>query len=81
MTRWLWPLLVTHSQKLKVIQVALSDFTTALWNAMFAMTVIAIIIPVLILLPSATSFKALRIRESRNNEILRRPITWIMFKK
>ncbi|WP_088832200.1 hypothetical protein [Paenibacillus tyrfis] len=50
MTRWLWPLLVTHSQKFKVIQVALSDFTTALWNAMFAMTVIAIIIPVLILL-------------------------------
>ncbi|MEQ4485330.1 carbohydrate ABC transporter permease [Cohnella silvisoli] len=51
---FLWPLLVTHSQKFRVIQVALSDFTTehsTLWNEMFAMAVIAVIIPILILLP------------------------------
>ncbi|MDF2962551.1 MAG: transporter permease [Paenibacillus sp.] len=51
---FMWPLIATRSKEYKVIQVALSDFTTehaTLWNEMYAVSVIAVIIPILLLLP------------------------------
>ena len=51
---FMWPLIVTRSKEYRVIQVALSDFTTeyaTYWNEMFAAAIISVIIPVLILLP------------------------------
>ncbi|RXZ82325.1 carbohydrate ABC transporter permease [Paenibacillaceae bacterium] len=51
---FLWPLIATRSKQYKVIQVALSDFTTqhgTLWNELYAVSVIAVIIPLLLLLP------------------------------
>lgn len=51
---FMWPLIVTRSKQYKVIQVAMSDFTTehaTIWNEMFAASVIAFIIPILLLLP------------------------------
>lgn len=51
---FMWPLIATRSKDYKVIQVALSDFITEFatyWNEMFAAAIIAVIIPVLILLP------------------------------
>ncbi|MDF2923151.1 MAG: transporter permease [Paenibacillaceae bacterium] len=51
---FMWPLLATRSKEYKVIQVALSDFTTEFgtyWNELFAASMISMIIPVLVLLP------------------------------
>jgi len=51
---FMWPLIVTRSKEYRVIQVALSDFTTeyaTFWDEMFAAAMISTIIPVLILLP------------------------------
>ncbi|CAG7647177.1 carbohydrate ABC transporter permease [Paenibacillus allorhizosphaerae] len=51
---FMWPLIATRSKDYKVIQVALSDFVTEFatyWNEMFAGAVIAVIIPVIVLLP------------------------------
>ncbi|MFC7394520.1 carbohydrate ABC transporter permease [Scopulibacillus cellulosilyticus] len=51
---FMWPLIATRSQEYKVIQVAMSDFTTehaTIWNEMFAATVIAFLIPILIVMP------------------------------
>jgi multiple sugar transport system permease protein/putative chitobiose transport system permease protein len=51
---FMWPLIATRSKAYKVIQVALSDFVTEFatyWNEMFAGIIIAVIVPVLVLLP------------------------------
>ncbi|WP_240763124.1 carbohydrate ABC transporter permease [Paenibacillus thalictri] len=51
---FMWPLITTRSKDYKVIQVALSDFTTefaTIWNELYAGSIIAVIIPVLLLLP------------------------------
>ena len=51
---FLWPMLATTKPDMKVIQVAISEFTlefTVLWNIIFAATVVAILIPACILLP------------------------------
>jgi len=51
---FLWPMLATTKPAMKVIQVAISEFTlefTILWNIIFAATVVAILIPACVLLP------------------------------
>ena len=51
---FLWPMIATTKNNMQVIQVAISNFTlefTVLWGVIFAATVIAIIIPVLTLIP------------------------------
>lgn len=51
---FMWPLIATRSKEYKVIQVVLSDFTTEFgtyWNELFAASMIAVIVPVLLLLP------------------------------
>ena len=51
---FLWPLIATRSENLKVIQVALAGFEeryVTLWNELFAATIIAALIPLIILLP------------------------------
>jgi len=51
---FMWPLIATRSKEYKVIQVALSDFVTEFatyWNEMFAGIILAVIVPVLVLLP------------------------------
>jgi multiple sugar transport system permease protein len=51
---FLWPLICTRSEHLKVIQVALAGFQqryTTLWNELFAASSIATLIPLVILLP------------------------------
>ncbi|MCS7464208.1 carbohydrate ABC transporter permease [Paenibacillus doosanensis] len=51
---FMWPLIATRSKAYKVIQVALSDFVTEFatyWNEMFAGIIIAVVVPVLVLLP------------------------------
>lgn len=51
---FLWPLVAATSKSMKVIQVAISEFTlefTVLWSVIFAATIIAILIPVFILIP------------------------------
>jgi len=51
---FLWPLIATRSKEYQVIQVALSDFITEFmtyWNEMFAAAVIAVLVPVIVLLP------------------------------
>lgn len=51
---FLWPMLATTKPAMKVIQVAISEFTlefTVLWNIIFAATVVAILIPACVLLP------------------------------
>ena len=51
---FLWPMIATTKNNMKVIQVAISGFTlefTVLWSVIFAATVIAIFIPVCILIP------------------------------
>jgi multiple sugar transport system permease protein len=51
---FMWPLIATRSKEYKVIQVARSDVTTeraTLWNEMYAVSVIAVLIPILLLLP------------------------------
>jgi multiple sugar transport system permease protein len=51
---FLWPLISTRSEGLKVIQVALAGFEQryqTLWNELFAAATLAALIPLLILLP------------------------------
>ena len=51
---FLWPLICTRSDHLKVIQVALAGFQqryTTLWNELFAASNVATLIPLFILLP------------------------------
>ena len=51
---FLWPMIATTKNSMQVIQVAISNFTlefTVLWGVIFAATMIAIIIPVLTLIP------------------------------
>ncbi len=51
---FLWPMIATTKNSMQVIQVAISNFTlefTVLWGVIFAATIIAIVIPVLILIP------------------------------
>lgn len=51
---FLWPLIAVRSEQYKVVQVALSDFQLqyqTLWNELFAASLVAAIIPLLLLLP------------------------------
>jgi multiple sugar transport system permease protein/putative chitobiose transport system permease protein len=51
---FLWPLIAVRSDRFKVIQVALSDFELehyTLWNELFAATIVAAAIPLVLLLP------------------------------
>jgi multiple sugar transport system permease protein len=51
---FLWPLIAVRSDRYKVIQVALSDFELehyTLWNELFAATIVAAAIPLVLLLP------------------------------
>jgi len=51
---FLWPLISTRSEELRVIQVALAGFEqryATLWNELFAASILATLIPLLILLP------------------------------
>lgn len=51
---FLWPLIATRSEQFKVIQVAMAESNTqqaTLWNELFAQTVVAFIIPVLLIVP------------------------------
>ncbi len=51
---FLWPLIATRSENLKVIQVALAGFQeryVTLWNELFAAAIVAAVIPLIILLP------------------------------
>jgi multiple sugar transport system permease protein len=51
---FLWPLIATRSESLKVIQVALAGFQeryVTLWNELFAAAIVAALIPLVILLP------------------------------
>ena len=51
---FLWPLVATRSENLKVIQVALAGFEeryVTLWNELFAAAIVAALIPLIILLP------------------------------
>jgi multiple sugar transport system permease protein len=50
---FMWPLIITRSEKYKVIQVAMADFVTenaTYWNEMFAASILSIIVPVVLLL-------------------------------
>ncbi len=51
---FLWPLIATRSENLKVIQVALAGFEeryVTLWNELFAAAIVAAFFPLIILLP------------------------------
>ena len=51
---FLWPLLTVRSDERRVVQVALGDFQTqyqTLWNELFAASLVAAVIPLLLLLP------------------------------
>jgi multiple sugar transport system permease protein len=51
---FLWPLIATRSENLKVIQVALAGFEeryVTLWNELFGAAIVAALIPLIILLP------------------------------
>ena len=51
---FLWPLIAVRSEQYKVVQVALSDFQLqyqTLWNELFAASLVAAAIPLLLLLP------------------------------
>lgn len=51
---FLWPLISVRSEQYKVVQVALSDFQLqfqTLWDQLFAASVVAALIPLIILLP------------------------------
>ena len=51
---FLWPVLVTRSENMQTIQIALNSFRTQYtkeWNNIFAATIIAFLIPILIILP------------------------------
>jgi multiple sugar transport system permease protein len=50
---FMWPLIVTRSEKYRVVQVAISMFTTehaTLWNEMFAAAIVAVVVPVVLIL-------------------------------
>ncbi|MED4602067.1 carbohydrate ABC transporter permease [Paenibacillus validus] len=50
---FMWPLIVTRSEEYRVIQVAISLATTehaTFWNEMFAATVLAVVVPVVLIL-------------------------------
>ncbi|WP_029688185.1 carbohydrate ABC transporter permease [Thermoanaerobacter sp. A7A] len=50
---FLWPLIATRTEKYRVIQIAISYLTTEFgtyWNEIFAATIVAVIVPVLLLL-------------------------------
>ena len=51
---FMWPVLVTRTQQMQTVQVALNSFQTEhakLWNLIFAASIIAFAIPVLIMMP------------------------------
>lgn len=51
---FMWPLLVAHGKNMRLIQVALSDFTAeheVLWSCLYAASVISALIPLLLFLP------------------------------
>jgi multiple sugar transport system permease protein/putative chitobiose transport system permease protein len=51
---FLWPLIAVRDQRYKVVQVALSDFQLqyqTLWEQLFAASIVAAVIPLLLLLP------------------------------
>jgi len=50
---FMWPLIVTRSEEYRVVQVAISMFTTehaTAWNEMFAATIVAVVVPVVLIL-------------------------------
>lgn len=50
---FMWPLIATRSDRYKVLQVALSEFSTEhgmIWNELFAATSLGIIVPVVVIL-------------------------------
>ena len=51
---FLWPLLVAHGRNIRLIQVALSDFTAehvTLWSSLYAASVVSALIPLVLFLP------------------------------
>ena len=51
---FMWPLLVAHGKEMRLVQVALSDFTAehvTLWSCLYAASVISAIFPLLLFLP------------------------------
>ena len=51
---FLWPLLVAHGRNIRLIQVAISDFTAehvTLWSALYAASVVSALIPLVLFLP------------------------------
>lgn len=51
---FLWPLLIAHGRDIRLIQVALSDFTAehvTLWSCLYAASVISAVVPLLLFLP------------------------------
>lgn len=51
---FLWPLLVAHGREMRLIQVALSDFTAehvTLWSCLYAASVVSALIPLMLFLP------------------------------
>ncbi len=51
---FLWPLLVAHGRDMRLIQVALSDFTAehvTLWSRLYAASVVSAVLPLLLFLP------------------------------
>ena len=51
---FLWPLLVAHGRSIRLIQVALSDFTAehvTLWSCLYAASVVSALIPLVLFLP------------------------------
>ena len=58
---FLWPILVTRSQEMYTVQIALSNFSTQYtqnWNQIFAGSLIAFLVPVAIILPLQKFFTA-----------------------
>ena len=56
---FLWPVLVTRSENMQTIQIALNSFRTQYtkeWNNIFAASIIAFLIPILIILPLQKSY-------------------------
>lgn len=51
---FMWPLLVAHGKKMRLIQVALADFTAehvTLWSCLYAASVVSACIPLILFLP------------------------------
>lgn len=58
---FLWPILVTRTQEMSTVQIALSNFSTQYtqnWNQIFAGSLIAFLLPVAIILPLQKFFAA-----------------------